>query len=196
MLLQENAGLLDGLMGALTENFGPAGPYYAIAGVGIVLALVAVPLLLRKTKDPVDRLNFRDENIKDALVNLRDSDDGRFSKLAPYLEPGNEAEMSEIRKQLRAAGYKSPSAVRTYYLARAIGGLVGLTIGLVFFVLIPEEPKIVFAFTLSGLLALMGYFMPDLLGEALHSSPAARHLQRLPGRHGHDACLHRRRPVA
>ncbi len=161
MILQEQTGMMESIWQSLTDSFGPAGPFYAIAGIGIVLALVAAPLLLRKTKDPVDRLNFRDENIKDALVDLRsDTDDGRLSRLAPYLEPGSEAEMSEVRKQLRAAGYKGASAVRTYYFARAIGGLLGLAIGLIFFLLIPENPDLVFAMIISLLMALLGFFVP------------------------------------
>jgi tight adherence protein C len=158
---QNGAGLIDKIWMALVENYGPAGPFYAIAGIGLILMVIALPMVLRKPKDPLDRFSFNDEKLKSELVKLRDDgDDGSLRGLADYLEPKSEEEMGETRAMLRAAGYRGGAAVRQFYFARA-----GLALGLLVFavvmtILIPKEPDLVFAGILSGMLALMGYFLP------------------------------------
>ena len=157
-------GLAEQIWLYLIEAFGPAGPFYAIAGIGVVLVLVALPIVLRKPKDPLSRFNFDDEKLRSELVRLReDSDDGALSGLAEYLEPKDQEEMSEVRAMLRAAGYRGGSAVRQYYFARAGLGFGLLLIGLIMTFLVPENPDLVFSGILSGLLALAGYFAPSYI---------------------------------
>ena len=76
------------------------------------------------------------------------------------LEPSNQEELSETRRQLNAAGYKNSSSVRVYYFARAVLGLALLTVGLIFTILLPEQPDLLFAIGISGILGLAGYFLP------------------------------------
>ena len=148
----------------LIENFGPAGPFYAIAAIGVVLVLVALPIVLRKPKDPLKRFAFDDEKLRSELVRLRgDADDGALAGLAEYLEPKDQEEMSEVRAMLRSAGYRGASAVRQYYFARAGLAFGLLLLGMIGTFLIPENPDLVFAGILSGLLALAGYFMPSYI---------------------------------
>jgi tight adherence protein C len=155
--------LVDRLWGSLVESYGPAGPFYAIAAMGMMLALLAVPFLLKKNKDPLDRFSFRDERLKDDLVRLRTENDaggGNLHGLGNLLEPTDKEELSQARRQLRAAGYKGGGAVRLYYLARAGLGIGLLLFGLMLFVLIPEEPRLVMGLAFSGIMALAGYFFP------------------------------------
>jgi tight adherence protein C len=159
---QTDPGLIKGLWLALIENYGPAGPFYLIAGIGIVLMLIALPMALRKPKDPLKRFSFDDEKLRSELVKLReDKDDGAFSGLADYLEPKDQEEMSETRAMLRAAGYRGGSAVRQYYLARVGLGFGLLLFGLIMTFLIPKNPDLVFSGVLSGLMGLAGYFLPS-----------------------------------
>lgn len=155
-------GLIEGLWLSLIENYGPAGPFYLIAGIGIVLMLVALPLALRKPKDPLKRFSFNDEKLRSELVRLReDGDDGALSSLAEYLEPKDKEEMGEVRAQLRAAGYRGASAVRQYYFARAGLGLGLLAFGMVMTFLVPKNPDLMFSGIISGLMGLAGYFLPS-----------------------------------
>jgi len=144
----------------LAEQYGDQAPFYAIAGLSILFVLLAVPLVMRKKKDPLDRFNFREERIQGELVKLRDGDDGKLSGLANYLEPRDKEQISETRKQLRQAGFDSPSAVRSYYLARAGLGLGGLCVGTVLFLLAPADPNLAFGLAMSAVMGLMGYFAP------------------------------------
>ena len=137
----------------------------------MLLALLALPILLKKNKDPLERFSFREDRLDDNLARLREgTDDGNLQGLAPLLEPTSREELSATRKELRAAGYKSASAVRVYFFARRpiFGiGLLGVRSDL-HPVLIPDEPDNVLWYRWSCLvlLGLAGYFLPDLLGQA------------------------------
>jgi len=159
---QTDPGLIKSLWLALIENYGPAGPFYLIAGMGIVLMLIALPIALRKPKDPLKRFSFDDEKLRSELVKLReDKDDGAFAGLADYLEPKDQEEMSETRAMLRAAGYRGGSAVRQYYLARCGLGVGLLLFGMIMTFLIPKNPDLMFSGVLSALMGLAGYFLPS-----------------------------------
>ena len=154
--------LVDRLWGSLVESYGPAGPFYAIAALGMLLALLAVPFLMKRTKDPLDRFSFKDERLKDDLVRLRSANEesGNLHGLGNLLEPTDKEELGQTRRQLRAAGYKSAGAVRVYYLARAGLGLGLLFFGLLMFILIPAEPNMATGLAFSAIFALGGYFVP------------------------------------
>ncbi|MFK7945523.1 MAG: type II secretion system F family protein [Paracoccaceae bacterium] len=155
-------GIIGELWGGLEASYGPAGPFYAIAAIGILIALVALPVVLRKQKDPLDRFSFREERFEGELVNLRQTgtDSGNLQGLAPLLEPSDAKELSDTRKELRSAGYKDPSAVRVYFFAKAALGLGLLSFGLIMTFVIPVEPDLVFSILISTILGLFGYFLP------------------------------------
>ena len=155
----------DGLIGqawsTLIETYGAAAPFYVLGAIGLIMMVIALPMVLRKTRDPLERFSFSDEKLKSDLVRLRDDgDDGSLKGLAEYLEPKDQEEMSETRTMLRSAGYRGGSAVRQFYFARAGLALGLLTVGVVITFLIPKEPDLMFAAILSGIMALAGYFLP------------------------------------
>lgn len=157
------SGFFNRVVESLRENYGEMGPFYALAALSVLMLLLAIPLVLRKKKDPLERFNFRDERLKSELVNLRnDRDDGKLGSLAEYLEPTDAKEMSETRTLLKRAGYDGPSAVRVYYLMKVGLALGLLLIGIVLTLLIPENPSVPFALVLSSLLFLFGFFGPTL----------------------------------
>ena len=124
------ADLFRQIWGSLEASYGPAGPFYAVAALGMLLALIALPFLLKKDKDPLDRFSFKDERLEDDLIRLRSTnDDGRMQGLAPLLEPSDEEELGSTRRELRTAGYRGESAVRVYAFARAALGLGALFFG-------------------------------------------------------------------
>ncbi|MEO0762650.1 MAG: type II secretion system F family protein [Pseudomonadota bacterium] len=151
--------LLDRFAVALVEEYGEAAPFYAIATISIVLVLVAIPLVLRGKKDPLDRFNFREERLNSELVKLRDAD-GPTGGLADYLQPTDKKQMSDTRKMLRQAGFDSAGAVRSYYTAR-FGLSVGLTsVGAVLFLIAPAEPNVGFGVFMTVVLGLLGFLGP------------------------------------
>ncbi|MEM7744872.1 MAG: type II secretion system F family protein [Pseudomonadota bacterium] len=155
------ANQIDQIWALLVQVFGPAGPFYAVIALGVLLILIALPLALRREKDPLERFSFRDDRLDDDLVRLREgTDDGSLRSLAQYLEPKTEQELSQTRTDLRAAGYKARSAVRLYFLAKASFGLLGIIVGLLLTLVLPEDPDVVFAVIMSVAFGLFGYFLP------------------------------------
>ncbi|QIE57221.1 type II secretion system F family protein [Pikeienuella piscinae] len=148
------------------DLLGPSGPFYAIAALGLILALTALAILFRRPVDPLARLDRLDggeepSELSGGAESLRlDREKVRFEALAPYLEPSDEGQLSEVRARLLRAGYRSRSAVRVFYLTRA-----ALTVGMVTFVLLvisiaqpqPDPVRLVVASSLAG---IFGYLAP------------------------------------
>ena len=154
------AGFFDRIAKALIEQYGEAGPFYAIAAVSIMLVLVAIPLVMRGKKDPLDRFNFREERLKGELVKLRDTDTAQTGGLADYLQPSDKEQMSETRKMLRQAGFNGAGAVRSYYTAR-FGLCIGLTaVGALITLILPAEPNIGLGVVLTAVFGLLGFLGP------------------------------------
>ncbi|MEO1530645.1 MAG: type II secretion system F family protein [Pseudomonadota bacterium] len=150
---------LDRVTIALIEQYGEAAPFYAIAGLAILFILLAIPLVMRGKKDPLERFNFREERIEGELVKLRDSA-GPTGGISDYLQPTDKKQMSETRKKLRQAGYDSASAVRSYYTARA-GLCIGLTlVGAILTLIAPAKPNIPFGVLLTAGFGFMGFLAP------------------------------------
>ncbi|GMG82940.1 type II secretion system F family protein [Paralimibaculum aggregatum] len=159
--LLSTPGFVEGFWNYLIENFGPSGPFYAIAALGMVLALVALPFVLRRQRDPVDRLGTADDRRDIELATLRtDRDSGALRGFEQYLEPTDTEELSDTRAKLASAGYKDRAAVRVYFFARAALGIGLFCFGMFFLFVVPKDPNTVVSITLSVAFGLMGYFLP------------------------------------
>jgi tight adherence protein C len=153
--------MLDAARSYLVETLGPAGPVYAAAVLGGLLVLLALPALVQRRPDPLERFSFKDARLESELVRLRTApESGSLHGLAPLLEPTDKEELSATRRELRAAGYKDPSSVRVLNLSRAALGIGLLSLGLLFLFILPEDPALVPALTISGALGLAGYSLP------------------------------------
>lgn len=120
----------------LTENFGDLGPLLIIGVLGMFLVLLTLPILLKRQKDPLDKL--RDA----ARAGAQQEGDGprlrrggtssgknKLDKYSNFLEPQNEKEYSEARLKLLQAGYRGKDAVRTYHFLQFILGIIFLILG-------------------------------------------------------------------
>lgn len=145
------------------EIFGPAGPFYAMAALGALLVLIAAPIAFRKTTDPVERLNRLERRPnEESSESLRlDREKARFEALAPYLEPSDEGELSEVRARLLRAGYRSRGAVRMFYLARS-GIAIGMVVsGLILMGLAQAEPDPARLVIFCATAGIVGYIFPS-----------------------------------
>lgn len=123
----------------LTNMLGPMGPVIVVAGLGAVLILAALPALLSKREDPLDKLRksvaasggagggAQQAAAKKGQKLRNTSGPDKLEKFAGFLEPQSKEEMSESRKWLQKAGYRGPHAVRHFHavqFALAIGLLL------------------------------------------------------------------------
>ena len=156
--------LFDQFWTITTEQFGTTGPIYVIAAFCALLVLIAAPILLRRTPDPVARLERNEAGGSSEHTNesLRlDRDKAQFEALAPYLEPSDEGELSQVRAKLLRAGYRSRGAVRLFYLARS-GLAVGLVVfGLLLMGLAQSDPDPARLVIFCGIAGIIGYIAPS-----------------------------------
>ena len=119
----------------LTDNFGALGPLLIIGVLGMFLVLMTLPILLKREKDPLDKLRDAARagaNPEDDGPRLRRGGTGKKNKLDKYsnfLEPQDAKEYSEIKLKLLQAGYRSKDAVRTYHFLQFVLGIACLLLG-------------------------------------------------------------------
>ncbi len=116
----------------LTDLLGPAGPLLAVGALGIVLIVVTVPFLLRKTEDPIEKLRkARESGSKSGQkVDLRvATGSNKLEKYSAFLEPQDADEYSAVQLKLLQAGYPGKNAVRTFHFAQFALGIGLLVFG-------------------------------------------------------------------
>lgn len=159
--------MLNNLNTFLTEQLGPFGPLIAVGVLGMMLILLALPVLLKKQADPLDKIrqaskgqSSRTEQGKAALRTTSKHD--KLERYSTFLEPQDEEEYSAIRLKLMQAGYRSKNAVRTYHFAQFALGLGFLAIGVLFALFQsatgePETHILIISIILPG---AIGYLAP------------------------------------
>ncbi|PHP26361.1 type II secretion system F family protein [Limimaricola cinnabarinus] len=129
--------LLQQIEARLVALLGPAGPLLAVAFLGLVMVIVALPMLLRRRADPLDRLRAANARPEAAAAERPDrlrsaSGADKLERYASFLEPQNAEEFSAARLRLIQAGYRTRAAVRIYHFSQFALGLGGLVGGLIY----------------------------------------------------------------
>ncbi|WP_172296450.1 type II secretion system F family protein [Pseudoruegeria sp. HB172150] len=157
---------MTALMDMLTEMFGPMGPLLLVGALGLLLVLATLPMLLKKQKDPLDRLRAeahppKDKEGKEARLRTASKKD-KLEKYADFLEPKNAEEYSAIQLKLLQAGYRSKNAVRTFHFAQFALGAGGLILGVLYALLLqvtqdPSAQQMILSIVIPG---AVGYMAP------------------------------------
>jgi tight adherence protein C len=124
----------------LIDQLGPFGPLIVVGFLGFLLIAVALPVFLRRTRDPLDKL--RDQARGSAYQagkavdgkkgSLRAAGSGdKLAKYSTFLEPQNADEFSAVKLKLVQAGYRGKNAVRSYYFFQFVLGMGLLLVGIV-----------------------------------------------------------------
>lgn len=116
----------------LTGLLGPFGPLIVVGMLGLAMILLTLPLLLKKEKDPLDRLKaqVRDQSQPKRADRLRQNNGhDKLEKYSTFLEPQDEKEYSAVRLKLLQAGYRTKNAVRIYHFAQFALGVTLLLLG-------------------------------------------------------------------
>ena len=158
--------MLDNLNSLLTDQLGPFGPLIAVGVLGMMLILLALPALLKKQADPLDKIreaskgkSSRSTQGKAALRTTNKND--KLERYSTFLEPQDEEEYSAIRLKLVQAGYRSKNAVRTYHFAQFALGLGLLAVGVLFALFQsatgePETHILILSIILPGAVGYLG----------------------------------------
>ncbi len=157
--------LAQRILDFIVTSMGPNGPLIVAGVLGLFLVLVMVPMLLRPTKDPFDRIagsgSFVDSDAMRDELGLRQEQSGTsLERFAAFLEPQDQKEFTDRRLKMIQAGYRTTGAVRTYHFAQLMLGIVGLIIGtIIIFVIAPGGSVGILAAKILGP-GIAGYYLP------------------------------------
>jgi tight adherence protein C len=159
--------MLNTINEMLTGALGPYGPLLLVGGLGIVLVVVAIPVLLKREAEPFDKIRAQAQARKatDALnPKLRRADkNDKLEKFASFLEPQDAETMSASRMKMLRAGYKSKNAVRMFHFAQFSLGLGLLVLGVIYTMIssanaeVSSQAMVISSIGPGGL----GYYLPQ-----------------------------------
>ncbi len=165
-------GLIETGNGMLIDQLGPFGPLIAVGFLGFLMIAIALPVFLKRRRDPLDKLKEQaragsayaaGQAIDGKKGTLRtDSKHDKLAKYSTFLEPQNADEFSAVKLKLVQAGYRGKNAVRTYYFIQFALGIGLLLVGILVAIVQvatgdPSTQKLAFTILLPG---LIGYYIP------------------------------------
>lgn len=153
----------------LTDQFGALGPLLAIGLAGLVLILLTLPSMLKKTDDPLARLKAEREQggraPRTAGPDLRRGGDkaDKLEKFANFLEPQDAETMTASRLKMLRAGYRAKNAVRLFHFAQFALGIGALVLGVIYTLIVSSRQEVTTQFmVLSTILpGAIGYYAPQ-----------------------------------
>lgn len=149
----------------IQNTLGPFGPIIIVGVLGIVMVLITVTMMIKGRDDPLDKLKRTEfektkGHHKEKL--RRASANEKLAKYKSFLEPQNAEELSSVRLKLMQAGYQSRDAVRAFHLAQMLLGILGLGLGVAYFMVAKGGVSSSTQDTLMSILGpgAAGYFLP------------------------------------
>ncbi|WP_210530194.1 type II secretion system F family protein [Rubellimicrobium arenae] len=151
----------------LQASLGPSGPMLLLGALGLLMILVALPVLLVRPRDAFDRLTTpKSQDTTEAggdTLRRPDSAD-KLERFSTFLEPRSASEYSAIRLKLLQAGYGSKDAVRLYYFLQVVLGLGSVGLGTTYTIYLSAgdgppatSSQLVLRLLLPG---IIGYLLP------------------------------------
>lgn len=129
--------MLDTISQFMTDTLGPFGPLIAVGTLGLLLVLLTIPILIRESNDPLDKIKKQSRSglsTEDQKKKLRTGQrNEKLDRYAKFLEPEDEKQLSQIRLTLMQAGYRSRDAVRYFHFAQFALGIGFLILGVLYF---------------------------------------------------------------
>ncbi len=159
-------GFFEQISQTLTDTLGPFGPLIIIGTLGLVLVAVTIPIMIKQSRDPLDKLkkaNRSGQPEGQDKKRLRSgSRNEKLDKYAGFLEPKDEKQLSQIRLTLLQAGYRDRDAVRYFHFAQFALGIGFLIAGVLYFLFFMSGKETTTQQTLMYILGPggVGYMLP------------------------------------
>ncbi|SLN41047.1 Bacterial type II secretion system protein F domain protein [Roseovarius litorisediminis] len=158
--------ILTQIQDILTGALGPFGPLIAVGTLGVLLVLITIPILIKQSQDPLDKLKKATRTGKpeeETKKRLRSGTrNEKLDRYANFLEPQDEKQLSQMRLTLMQAGYRNRDAVRYFHFAQFALGIGFLVLGVLYFILFQSGKETTTTQTLMYILGpgLAGYMLP------------------------------------
>ncbi len=169
--MESDSGMIAQGNQFLIDQLGPFGPLIVVGFLGFLLIAVALPVFLRRTRDPLDKLR---EQARGSAYEAGKAVDGKkgslraagtgdkLAKYSTFLEPQNADEFSAVKLKLVQAGYRGKNAVRSYYFFQFVLGMGLLFVGIVLALVkvATGQPSTTNLAITILLPAFVGYYLP------------------------------------
>ena len=126
-------GFIGDILNGLTERFGPMAPLLAVGLLGMLLILLALPVVMKRQRDRFREL--KDQVPKtgtEKKKGLRKADRmDKLEKFAQFLEPQKKEELSAAKLNMLRAGYTGKNSVRMFHAIQFLMAILFLVGGLI-----------------------------------------------------------------
>lgn len=141
---------------------------FALVAIGVYAVTNLVSRRVRVTRELAALGGDRDSPIAESLTRQRT--EGAWARIVREVERAGlnlgDTDESELARQLRAAGYRSPAATRVYTLVRLLMIFVLPGLFLLMTLFQAEPPGIARLYITCAVLAVMGLYLPNLFIRA------------------------------
>lgn len=152
---------------ALTDRFGPMGPLLAVGLLGLLLILLALPVVMKRQRDRFRELkDLQPKADGDKKRQLRRTENkvDKLERFAHFLEPQKKDELSAAKMTMLRAGYHSKNSVRMFHAIQFLMAITFLILGLIYGIvssLTSDTPMSASSLMLYSLLpCAVGYYLP------------------------------------
>lgn len=158
---------LNTINAMIVEQLGPLGPVLVLGGLGLVMVILVIPAVLKKSPDAFSKLKTQRVAGAQAPTGGQDLRRGekvdKLQKFAGFLEPQDEESMSAARLKMLRAGYKAKNAVRLFHFAQLVLGLGFLLVGVVYAMIVSASQEVSTQFMLIASIGpgAAGYYLPQ-----------------------------------
>ncbi len=152
------------LMSGMTDRFGPMAPLLAVGLLGLLLILMALPIVMKRQRDRFRELKDqapKAANDKKRALRKTDRVD-KLEKFAQFLEPQKKEELSAAKLTMLRAGYSGKNAVRMFHAIQFLLAILFLIGGLLVALVksFSQEMTMTDLLLYSLLPCAVGYYIP------------------------------------
>jgi tight adherence protein C len=155
---------LSEFLSGMTDRFGPMAPLLGVGLLGMLLILLALPVVMKRQRDRFrelkDQVPRAGEDKKRALRKTEKVD--KLEKFAHFLEPQKKDELSAAKLNMLRAGYTGKNAVRMFHAVQFLLAILFLIGGLIIALIksFSQEMSITDFMLHSLLPCAIGYYIP------------------------------------
>ncbi len=157
-------GFLSDFLSGMTERFGPMAPLLGVGLLGLLLILLALPVVMKRQRDRFRELKEHVPRAGDEKKRaLRKTDKvDKLEKFAHFLEPQKKDELSAAKLNMLRAGYTGKNSVRMFHAVQFLLAILFLIGGLILALIKSfSQEMTVTDFMLHSLLpCAIGYYIP------------------------------------
>lgn len=157
-------GFLSDFLTGMTDRFGPMAPLLGIGLLGMLLILLALPVVMKRQRDRFrelkDQVPRAASDKKRALRRTGKVD--KLERFAHFLEPQKKEELSVAKLHLLRAGYTGKNAVRMFHAIQFLLAILFLIGGLIVALVksFSQEMTMTDLLLYSLLPCAVGYYLP------------------------------------